>query len=71
MRLWDRLLHRAPDPPPPAPLDLTRDPDLDAVREEQHRLINRATALGLRAEIRDRFNERLRESWRPLHRDSS
>lgn len=56
MRLWDRLTHRVPDRPPPAPAPApSRDPDLDAVREIQHGLINRATALGLRADLRDRW----------------
>jgi hypothetical protein len=42
------------------------DPRIRDERQGQHERINKATAYSLR----DQYNERLRESWRPLHRDT-
>lgn len=69
MDLWRRALHRGVDPGPPSPVELQRDPDLDTMHDEQHHLINRAQSIGLRQEIRDRWNERIRDSWRPTNHD--
>jgi hypothetical protein len=64
MDLWNRLTHRMAEPVPPPSLHLERDPDLDAMHQEQHDLINRTGYA--RARIRDSWNERIRESWRPF-----
>jgi hypothetical protein len=59
--MWQRLLYRPgpPEPPPPA-----RDPDLDAVRREQHDLINRVTSSELRRQLRERRVDMRTQVWR-------
>lgn len=68
MDLWNRMMHRAPDPAPPPPAELARDPDLDAVHREQHELIDQTGYA--RERIRDSWNERVKDSWRPIPRGS-
>ena len=61
------LPHRAapPQPPPqPPPKELTRDPDLDQIRHEQHELINRMSGEYLRDSMRARRIDVIEESWR-------
>jgi hypothetical protein len=62
--LWQRLTHRADDDRPvPRAAPMRRDPDLDAMHMEQHRLIHES---GYAAErVRDSWNERVRRSWNP------
>ena len=46
--------------------ELTRtDPDFAHVREVQHDALNTLGASKTSSQVRDRFNERLRDSWRP------
>lgn len=71
MNLWNRLKPR--DPPPPAEIDRTalraemsrRDPDFAHVRDVYHDTRGLLTGPQLADQIHDRFNERLRDSWRP------
>lgn len=70
MDLFARFARR--DPPPPAPIDpsvireeLRRtDPDYQHVREVYHDARNALAARQGAGQLRDRFNERLRDSWR-------
>lgn len=65
MDLWNRLTHRTDVPTTPPAAHLSRDPDLDAMHEQQHDLMAQSGYTSAR--IRDSWNERLRESWRPVN----
>jgi len=68
MDLWSRITGGgAPEMEAPRAL-LERDPDLDAMHQQQHDLIHKSGYA--RARIRDSWNERLRDSWRPIIHDA-
>lgn len=65
MDLWSHLTHQGPiEESAPSP-DIRRDPDLDMLHRRQHDLMNRVAA----HKVRDEWNRRVRESWRPQHSD--
>lgn len=65
MDLWSRLTHRSGPSEVAPPSEMARDPDLDALHQEQHDIINKTGYAAAR--VRDSWNERLREAWRPIH----
>lgn len=65
-------LFRRPDPPPPEVVRFEMaqtDPDFARVRDVQHDALNALGASRAANQVRDQYNARLRESWRPLRRD--
>jgi hypothetical protein len=65
MGLFDRLRRSEPPPPEVLRFEMSRtDPDFAHVRDVQHDALNTITAKHTADALRDRFNERLRDSWR-------
>lgn len=71
MNLFERLQRRDPPPPPAIDREALReemkrtDPDFARVSLVQHDALNAIDASQKAHQLGDRFNERLRDSWRP------
>lgn len=65
MRLFDRIRRREPPTPEALRFEMSQtDPDFAHVRDVQHDALNTIGAKHTADQLRDRFNERLRDSWR-------
>ena len=66
MELFGRRRTSRPDPAAIRDQMARDDPDYARVREVQHDALSALAARRGATQIRDRWNERLRDSWRPI-----